>query len=195
MLTGAHASLIPLITGLHNEAKHKNECDVQEIIRKINAILSFDAEGWAQNMAVDMIIDFFHKLPEEILTEVTQNIELHDGIPLRLCLFLMDKNANVAQQLIENTDILDTTDLLYRIHSGQVHEMIAVARRRNLSLDVLNALIESKQPEVYMTLLENQSIEVQQDVLQHLTELAHRSAKLAWYMVSHVKPCVPRNVA
>ena len=184
MLTGAHASLIPLITALHDECVSADNYDVASIIAKVDAILAYDSESWVENMTIDMIIDFFEKLPENALIEVAQNMELHDGIPLRLCLYMMDKNINIAQDMIENTDILDATDLIYRIHSGQIHEMIAVARRKKLSTEVLNALIESEVPEVYMELLNNPCIQIQADVIRHLGEVTQRSPKMAWYMVT-----------
>lgn len=184
MLTGAHASLIPLITALHDECASGEHYDVSKIITKLDAILGYESESWVKDMTVDMIIDFFEKLPEEIVIEVSQNIELHDDIPLRLCLYMMDKNINIAQDMIENTDILDETDLIYRIYSGEVREMIAVARRKKLPPDVLNALIESENPEVYMELLNNPCVQVQADVIRHLSEVTQRSPKMAWYMVT-----------
>ncbi len=184
MLTGAHASLIPLITGLHDECVCGDDYNVSEIILKLDAILGYESESWVQNMTIDMVIDFFESLPEDVLLDVSQNVELHDGIPLRLCLYMMDKNVSIAQNMIENTDVLDTTDLIYRIHSGQVQEMIAVARRKQLSPEVLNALIESESPEVYMELLNNPCIQIQVDVIRHLSEVTQRSPKMAWYMVT-----------
>ncbi len=184
MLTGAHASLIPLITTLHDEAS-TDEHDVSMIIAKLNAVLSYDAESWVHNMSIDMVIDFFEKLPRDIRFEVAQSIDLHDGLPLRFCLYLMDQNSQIAENMIENTDLLDTHDLIYRIHCGQVREMIAVAKRKNLSLEVMNALVDSREPQVYMELLNNPCVQVQADVIKHLSDVTKRSAKMAWYFVNH----------
>ena len=185
MLTGAHASLIPLITALHDEASSNDNYDVGKIIAKLETVLAYEAESWVVDMTIDMVIDFFEKLPKPVLFEVSQNIELHDGLPLRLCLYLMDQNYTIAETLIEKTDVLEPTDLIYRIQSGQIHEMMAVARRKNLSPEVLNALVESKEPQVYLELLNNPCITVQEDVIRHLQEVSRRSPKMAWYMVTH----------
>ena len=184
MLTGAHVALIPLITALHDEAASSDYHDISKIIEKLDAVLAYESENWVKDMTIDMVVDFFEKLPEETVFEVSQRIELHDGLPLRLCLYLMDKNVKIAQQVIETTDVLDTTDLIYRIHSGQIHEMMAVARRKKLSPEVLNALVESREPQVYMELLNNPCVQVQADVIQHLSDVASRSPKMAWYMVA-----------
>ncbi len=184
MLTGAHAALIPLITALHAEAAVTDHHDISGITEKLNAVFSYEAESWVKDMTVDMVIDFFEKLPEDVIYEVSQRMDLHDGLPLRFCLYLMDKNSKIAEKLIESSEVLDTTDLLYRIQSGKVHEMIAVARRKNLTPEVLNALVESCEPEVYMELLNNPCVQVQADVIRHLADVAHRSPKMAWYMVA-----------
>lgn len=183
MLTGAHASLIPLITALHDEAA-SSQYDISRIIGKLNAVLAYKTENWVENMVIDLVVDFFEKLPEDVMLDVTQNIELHDALPLRFCLYLMDQNHKIAEKVIETTDMLDTTDLIYRIQSGEMHEMIAVARRKNLSTEVLNALIESKEPKVYLELLSNPCLQIQSDVIRHLSDVAHRSPKVAWYMVA-----------
>ncbi|MCB9979773.1 MAG: DUF2336 domain-containing protein [Rhodospirillales bacterium] len=184
MLTGAHAALIPLITGLHDEASAPDGVNTQRVIEKLDAIFSYDSDGWVQNMIVDLVLEFFDKLPESVVQEISCNMALHDKLPLRFCLYLMDRSTEIAANMIGRTDILDQNDLMYRIQSGELQELLAVARRHDLSLDVMNALIESHRPEVYTELLKNPCVTVRQDVVRHLSESARKSPKVAWYMVA-----------
>lgn len=188
LLTGAHAELVPHINRLHSlVVGNGNDRRVEDFIEVLGTILDYEVDQWAEDLIVDMIIDVFQKLPAEMIGDISMQFPLHDTVPLRLCLYLMDQNDHIAEKVISDTDLLDEMDLMYRVNAGQINELMAIARRKDLTPDILYSLIECKRPQVYLELLENPSVQVRDDVVRHLKERLENSMTGAWAMASHVR--------
>ena len=180
LLTGAYTEMVPYLQKLHTLAEQPDTLRIEDFVAALDEVLDFEVEKWVEDIVVDVILDAFQKLPTALISAISVRVPLHDAVPLRLCLYLMDQNDHMAERVIEQTDLLDEMDLIYRINMGQVNELMAIARRKNLSPDVLYALIESKRPQVYLELLENASIHEREDVVRHLRERLEAPASGAW---------------
>lgn len=188
LLTGAHAELIPHMNKLYSLVVGDiKTLRVEDVLSALDAILDYKVDEWVEDIIVDMIIDALQKLPKERISDISMQFPLHDEVPLRLCLYLMDQNDLIAEKVIEDTDLLDEMDLMYRVHSGQINELMAIARRKDLTPDILLSLIECKRPQVYLELLDNPSVQVREDVVRHLKERLEESMSGAWAMASHVR--------
>ncbi len=180
LLTGAYTEMVPYLQRLHTLAERPDTLRIEDFVEVLDEVLDFEVEKWVEDILVDVILDAFQKLPTALVSAISVRVPLHDGVPLRLCLYLMDQNDHMAERVIEQTDLLDEMDLIYRINVGQLNELMAISRRQNLSPDVIYALIESKRPQVYLELLENSSIHEREDVVRHLRERLEATASGAW---------------
>jgi uncharacterized protein (DUF2336 family) len=133
----------------------------------------------------DLILETLEKLAQDQLTRVraivATEIKACKSAPVDLVRRLArDPELSVAGPLLEYSPLLSDSDLLEIINLARVSEVVsAIARRRNLSVTVCDAVIASMDIAATAALLDNQAANISKASLEALVDRA--AAIEAWH--------------
>jgi uncharacterized protein (DUF2336 family) len=126
-------------------------------------------------------------LMRDIMRQLTHEVEMSLRIRLAerlvaqkgnaqhdLVVVLANDRIEVAHPLLVASEVLNDADLVEIVHHRSLQHQLSVAVRHDLSEDVTEALVETDNEDVIVTLLCNQSANFSQEVLAHLVEDSER---------------------
>jgi uncharacterized protein (DUF2336 family) len=126
-------------------------------------------------------------LMRDIMRQLTHEVEMSLRIRLAerlvaqkgnaqhdLVVVLANDRIEVAHPLLVASEVLDDADLVEIVHHRSLQHQLSVAVRHDLSEEVSEALVETDNEDVIVTLLCNQSANFSQEVLAHLVEESER---------------------
>lgn len=120
-----------------------------------------------KRLALDVEMSLRMRLAER-LTMQKGNAQ-HD-----LVVVLANDRIEVAHPLLVSSEVLNDEDLKEIIRERTLQHQLSIAVRHDLSEDVSEALVDTENEDVIVTLLCNQSANFSQEVLAHLVEESER---------------------
>lgn len=108
----------------------------------------------------------------DIRMRLAENIASSDWAPSGLINILAFDDIEIARPIIARSPILEDPDLIRIMVEATLEHQIEVARRRDISASVVEAILKAGRPEVLKALAENETARVSHD---HLAELIQRS--------------------
>ena len=130
----------------------------------------------------DDLSDGERKLAEEIFRVMVKDAEVRvrealalnlkesSGIPHDVAVSLAKDVEQVALPVLQFSDVLTDNDLIEIINSHSAEKQTAIAKRKNVSEDVSDVLVEAGNEEAVTTLVSNDGAEISERTLQKVVD-------------------------
>ena len=122
----------------------------------------------------EILRNLIHEVELSVRKDVAARLSERDDAPRELVLALANDDIEVAHPLLLNNSVLHDVDLVEIIkHRTQAHQL-AVSMRKNLSETVSDALVETGDTGVIVSLLENENAAISRASLEYIVAESKR---------------------
>lgn len=136
-----------------------------------------------RQLAADILLGLLRTSNVELRRRCAQGLmRVHDA-PKALLRYLARDEISVADVLLENGVGLDDSDLIATVRTGVASHWLAIARRRNLSEAVTDALIQTSDIPVIEAVLRNQNARLSLQGVELTVAQSRRAASIAPLLV------------
>jgi hypothetical protein len=155
--------------------------ELGEVARSLLEIMSLPANATQPQeraLAADSLLHLVHRLPVKTLVAMAERVSFMEAPPpLIMAELIHDPRIEVAGPLLEKCSAINDQDLIEVIADGLVQSNRMIARRRNLSAVLCDALIATEDTSAILTLVRNPGAMISHEAFYQLNELAklHRS--------------------
>jgi uncharacterized protein (DUF2336 family) len=123
-----------------------------------------------RSLMVDILEKLITEVSHDIRIRLSQRIANAVSLPRELAVLLANDEIDVAAPILMQCAALQQIDLIEVIHQRSRQHMLAIAMRRDLSLQVSDALVDSGDVDVIRTLLENHDAQISAATLAYIVE-------------------------
>ncbi|HVI91913.1 MAG TPA: DUF2336 domain-containing protein [Dongiaceae bacterium] len=123
-----------------------------------------------RSLMVDILEKLISEVSHDIRTRLSQRVATASNLPRELAVLLANDEIDVAAPILMQCAALQQIDLVEVIHQRSRQHMLAIAMRRDLSLQVSDALVDSGDVDVIRTLLENHDAQISAATLAYIVE-------------------------
>ena len=123
-----------------------------------------------RSLMVDILEKLITEVSHDIRMRLSQRVAGVSGLPRELAVLLANDEIDVAAPILMQCAALHQIDLIEVIHQRSRQHMLAIAMRRDLSLQVSDALVDSGDVDVIRTLLENHDAQISAATLAYIVE-------------------------
>ncbi|MEQ9643038.1 MAG: DUF2336 domain-containing protein [Alphaproteobacteria bacterium] len=171
------ASIDSEVGGLLALAAKKNRQGRADLFTAISDL--FERRGnTLKDAERDLMLDILQRLTGEVERAVrsalARRVAENERVPPELLTLLANDEIEVAYPILAQSALLRDPDLIEIIRHRSMQHQLAVSVRRGLSEKVSSALVESGNEDVIVSLLNNPSARLGDDVMQHLVEESRR---------------------
>ncbi len=164
---------------LYELAKDNNPNARAELSRKISSILEVDVTRRESELVADVLTKLMRQAEKDLRQAIAEQISTLDDVPLRLVLQLANDDIEIASPVLTKSKVLSDFDLMYIIKAKTTEYWQAIAKRDQMSDQVINTLAETKDFDTALALAENNSIKLTEHALVIMSDLAQGSETLA----------------
>ncbi len=199
--------LLELAVDKSIEARHRLSAQMGELASPRAVPLS-DQE---RDLITEILNKLLRQFEQPIRLELSERLAGKAEAPRDLVLALANDQIDVARPILTSSSLLQDPELIEIIrHRGQQHR-VAIARRRQLSEQVTEVLVETDDEDVIKTLLENDNAPISQATMAYLVEESRRvdsfqeplvqrkdldpalSRKLYWWVAAALRSQISEN--
>jgi uncharacterized protein (DUF2336 family) len=123
-----------------------------------------------RSLMVDILEKLITEVSRDMRVRLSQRLATAPGLPRELAVLLANDEIDVAAPILMQCAALHQLDLIEIIHQRSRQHMLAIAMRRDLSLQVSDALVDSADVDVIRTLLENHDAQISAATLAYIVE-------------------------
>lgn len=123
-----------------------------------------------RSLMVDILEKLITEVSRDIRARLSQRLATAPGLPRELAVLLAHDEIDVAAPILMHCAALHQIDLIEVIHQRSRQHMLAIAMRRDLALQVSDALVDSGDVDVIRTLLENHDAQISAATLAYIVE-------------------------
>ncbi len=131
-----------------------------------------DLNQTEQRIASDIMLNLLRQAEVDLRQALAERLANHASAPHELIVFLANDEITVAEPVLLHSPLLSDIDLMYIVAiKGKTHAR-TVAERADLSPMVANKLIDTRDPAVIRTLVDNQRVTLQKSSMKKLARVA-----------------------
>lgn len=130
-----------------------------------------------QRLASDILLNLVRQAEIDLRQALAERLAVQMTVPHELIVFLANDEESVAAPVLLHSPLLSDIDLMYIIASKSSHAQL-IARRQSISPMVADKLIDTRDPAVIMSLVDNQRVHLQKGSMQKLVKAALVSEEL-----------------
>jgi len=123
-----------------------------------------------RSLMVDILEKLINEVSRSIRTRLSERVATAPNLPRELAVLLAHDEIDVAAPILMHCSALQQLDLIEVIHQRSRQHMLAIAMRRDLALQVSDALVDSGDVDVIRTLLENHDAQISAATLAYIVE-------------------------
>lgn len=191
--------LSPLLVGLYDTHRSYAQKDLRDfsfkekLCEQMTALLSVSSRVSDTEMITDILVSLIKQSERDLKAALSERMSTLSNVPLRLLLQLVNDDIDVAKPVLENSPVFNDLDLLYIIQSRDTSFWQAIAARRALHENVVDALAETRDIPTAKVLVHNDTISFSDYAVSVLGELAVSDDSLAEPLL--MRPDVPQEIA
>ena len=160
-----------------NLAQRRGQTDRSELFEKVATLFEErDAtlSGEERTLMNDIMHSLIKKVEMAVRIKVVERLADNENAPSDLIGLLANDEIEVAHPILTSSDILSNKDLIQVIKHRTLQHQLAVAMRKNLPEEVSEALVETGNEHVIVTLISNDNAKISQEVMDFLVEESKR---------------------
>lgn len=184
------------ILGLVELAEDKSTTQRKFLYEKIGSFLIDDNESFSmaeKELMADILCRITSDVELSIRSHFAKHISKRDDIPHDLVIFLANEAIEISLPILQDCGLLDETDLIEVIHTRSVQHQLAVAARNNISEKVSKALCDTRNKNVCIELLNNQTAQIAEAELEFLAMESEHITAYQKPLLS--RPFLPEQIA
>jgi uncharacterized protein (DUF2336 family) len=164
---------------LNNLAKDEQPLARAELTSAVSELLDMDLSPRETELIADVLIGLMRQAELDLREALAEKLSTIDNVPLRLILQLTNDEIEVAAPILSRSPVLGDLDLIYTIKSKGPSYWKAVAKREEMSNQVINLLADTRDLDTAITLAENKAVTLTDHAVVVLSDMAQNSDDLA----------------
>ncbi len=179
------SSVTPLLVRLYDShklyglAKDKKPLARVELTSAVSELLEMDLSPRESELVADVMIELMRQAEKDLREALAERLSVMGDISLRLVLQIANDEIEVAEPVLRNSNVLGDLDLIYIVKSKGADYWQAIAKREQISNQVMDVLADTKDFDTAVTLAENMNITLTEHAVIVLSDLAQESEVLA----------------
>lgn len=130
-------------------------------------------------LITDVLMSLMRQAGENLKRAVAERLSTMEGIPLRLVVHLANEKISISKPILERSRVLDDRDLAYIVQSQTKSHWQAIAKRAQLSKELIDMLADKKDLRTAINLSENKNIVLTGHAITVFTDMAKNFESLA----------------
>jgi uncharacterized protein (DUF2336 family) len=165
------------VKGLVELAQRRGQTDRSELFEKVAALFE-ERDATLCREERTLMNDILHSLVKKV--EMAVRVKLAERLaegqdaPADLISLLANDEIEVAHPILTSSDILTNKDLVGVVQHRTLQHQLAIAMRKNLSEQVSEALVETGNQHVIVTLISNSDAQISKKIMGFLVEESER---------------------
>lgn len=154
-------------------ARSKSPESRASLFERMTRLLADENVGVAEKeraLAGDILTHLLGEVDKRLRWQLATRLSERPDAPVQLIRALATEEPDIATPVLEQSPVLNDKNLVEIIQGSVKGHLLAIARRRELSATVGQALIDHDDPEVIATLIGNESAELTEEMLAFLVE-------------------------
>lgn len=158
--------------------------DRVELCDDVTKLIEQSQKPADREMASDILIALLRHAEKNLKQALAERFSVMDNVPLRLVLQFVNDEIDVAKPVLKYSNVLNDLDLLYIIQSRDSPFWQAIAERRVLGENVIDALADTKDSLTSHALVHNTAITLTDYATSVIEQLAEDDSHLAEALLS-----------
>ncbi len=150
-----------------------------ELCDDVTQIIESAQKPADKEMASDILIALLRHAEKNLKQAMAERFSVMENVPLRLMLQFINDDIEVAKPVLTYSNALNDLDLLYIIQSRDSPFWQAIAARKELGDNVIDALVDTHDIATSHMLVENASVQLTEYATGIIEELAKDNSDLA----------------
>lgn len=126
-----------------------------------------------QNIVYDILRHLIHQVEMNVRRTLAESLSERTDTPQDIIMALANDVIEVAHPVLTKSPLLQDVDLIRLILEHTQQHQIAISKRAHLSGDVSDTLIDTNDPAVITSLLQNENAELNEDTFNKLVETSY----------------------
>ncbi len=126
-----------------------------------------------QNIVYDILRHLIHQIEMNVRRTLAESLSERTDAPHDIVLELANDVIEVAHPILTKSSLLQDVDLIRLILEHTQQHQIAITKRPILSMDVSDTLVDTNDPTVITSLLENENAELSSETYGRLVETSY----------------------
>ena len=164
---------------LYSLAKTRHPEARAELAELMSELLTIGLKPPENELVIDVLMSLIRQAEQDLKQAVAERLASMDEAPLRLAVHLANDEITVAAPILRRSRVLNDTDLLYIVKSQTEGHWRAIAGRAQMSSELINALVDTKDMETAITLSENKNVTLTGHAMNTFSDMATISDRLA----------------
>lgn len=123
-----------------------------------------------RSLMSDILVGLITDMEMTVRREIAERLAQDDSVSHDLAVFLANDEIEVARPILLRSGVLQDVDLIEIIKRRTQQHMLAIARRKTLSENVSDALVDNGGEDVIETLLKNRDAVLSRRALEYIVE-------------------------
>lgn len=145
-----------------------------------------------QELLSDVLIGLMRQAERDLRAALAERLSVIESAPLRLILNLANDEIEVARPVLARSVVLSDLDLIYILKAQGAEYWQAIARRQNLSAQVIDVLADKRENTTAQILVKNDAAHLTAHALDVFTDMARSSEDLAKPLL--MRPDLPEDI-
>ena len=164
---------------LHSLAKDEKPLAKAELTTAVSELLETELSPRESELVADVMIGLMRQAEIDLREALAEKLSAMENVPLRLVLQLTNDDIKVAAPILSNSPVLGDLDLIYTIKSKGPDYWQAIAKRNEMSNQVINLLVDTRDVDTAIELAKNESITLTEHAVIVMSDMAQKSDSLA----------------
>ncbi len=177
-------------------AREKSHAGRQELFRNVWDLFEKRGDSLSdaeRSLMLDILRQISHDVEMEVRSKLAKRLASSPNAPRELVQLLANDDIGVAHSILLESKVLADIDLIEVVRHRSFQHQLAVAVRRNISPDVCNALADTGNEAVVVSMLRNETANVSFALLDRLADQSQTTASYQGPLLQ--RPGLPEDVA
>lgn len=177
---------------IYGLAKDKDAGSRTELTAIVTELLDCDLSAAESELVADVLIQIMRRAEYDLRKALSKHICDKDSVPLKLAIHMANDDLDIAGDVLEFSPVFNDLDLIYIIKSKPAEYWQRIAMRAEISHQLQQVLIETKDPRTVQTLADNEKITLSDESLEQMTDLCRSDEMLLKSLIS--RPEIPQEL-
>lgn len=179
------SKMTPLLVKLYDSqkldslSKDEQPAARAELTAAVTELLEMDLSPREGELVADVLISLMRQAERDMRQVLAERLAIMDDVPLRLVLQMANDDIEVAGSVLSKNTVLSDLDLIYIIKGKGADHWKHIAKRPEMSDQIINILVDTGEKATVQNLVENQKITLTEYAIDVAADMACKDQVLA----------------
>ncbi|MFK7840608.1 MAG: DUF2336 domain-containing protein [Bdellovibrionales bacterium] len=174
---------------LHGLAKDEKPLARAELTSAITELLQMELSPRENELVADVLISLMRQAERDLRQALSERLSVMENVPLRLILQMANDDIDVAGTVLTKSTVLSDLDLIYIVKSKGAEHWQAIAKRKTMSDQMINVLVDTGESKTVKSLVENNKITLTEYSIDVIADMACDDEMLAKPLLQREEVC------